>query len=56
MEGGRGGGSAEGSWDPKASLEPAPYPSRGCAILFFFFFFGKAVSCLPLEGRYQHTQ
>ena len=56
MEGGRGGGSAEGSWDPKASLGPAPYPSRGCAILFFFFFFGTAVSCLPLEGRYQHTQ
>ena len=57
MEEGRGGGSARRSWDPKASLEPAPYPSRGCAILFFFFFFFcTAVSCLPLEGCYQHMQ
>ena len=38
MEGGKGGGSAEGSWDLKASLGPAPYPLRGRAILFFFFF------------------
>ena len=38
MEGGRGGGSAGGSQDLKASLGPAPYPSRGRAILFFFFF------------------
>ena len=39
MEGGKGGGSAGGSWDLKASLGPASYPLRGCAILFFFFFF-----------------
>ena len=43
MEGGRGGGSAGGSWDPKASLELAPYPSRGYAIPFFFFFYYSGI-------------
>jgi len=43
--GGEGGGSARGSWDPEASLRPAPYPSGGRAALSFCC---PAASCLPL--------